>query len=192
MANNICTKVQEESASLDAQITSLDEQIKAMENEGGSDFDPVAEIERVLKNNRIKIMAYAALGESVPKSLYLTYFMTGEDGMIDIKGCADSVEDVYVFFKNLKDSLVESKLRISKLDLKSGSLDKIVTSTISTVDDAPYVFEITNMNDSQLKSFMDKLFAPKDANNGNNQQQGQAQQPDPNAQNQGEAPANGN
>ncbi len=182
MANNICTKVQEESASLDAQITSLDEQIKAMENEGGSDFDPVAEIERVLKNNRIKIMAYAALGESVPKSLYLTYFMTGEDGMIDIKGCADSVEDVYVFFKNLKDSLVESKLRISKLDLKSGSLDKIVTSTISTVDDAPYVFEITNMNDSQLKSFMDKLFAPKDANNGNNQQQGQAQQPDPNAQ----------
>ncbi len=32
---------------------------------------------------------------------------------------------------------------------------------------------------------MDKLFAPKDANNGNNQQQGQAQQPDPNAQNQG-------
>ena len=191
MANNMCLKVQEESANLDAQITSIDEQIKAMENQGGSDFDPVAEIERVLKNNRIKIMAYAALGESVPKSLYLTYFMTGEDGMIDIKGCADSVEDVYVFFKNLKDSLVESKLRISKLDLKSGSLDKIVTSTISTVDDAPYVFEITNMDDSQLKSFMDKLFAPKDANNNNNQQQGQQQ--DPNAQqNQGEAPANGN
>ena len=191
MVHNMCLRVQEESANLDAQITSIDEQIKAMENQGGSDFDPVAEIERVLKNNRIKIMAYAALGESVPKSLYLTYFMTGEDGMIDIKGCADSVEDVYVFFKNLKDSLVESKLRISKLDLKSGSLDKIVTSTISTVDDAPYVFEITNMDDSQLKSFMDKLFAPKDANNNNNQQQGQQQ--DPNAQqNQGEAPANGN
>ena len=37
--------------------------------------------------------------------------MTTEDGMIDIKGCADSVEDVYVFFlKILKDSLVESKI----------------------------------------------------------------------------------
>ena len=44
-------------------------------------------------------MAYAALGESIPKNLYLTYFMTGDDGVIDIKGCADSVEDVYVFFK---------------------------------------------------------------------------------------------
>ncbi len=45
--------------------------------------------------------------------------MTGEDGMIDIKGCADSVEDVYVFsHQKFKDSLVESKLRISKLDFE--------------------------------------------------------------------------
>jgi hypothetical protein len=66
-------------------------------------------------------MAYAALGESIPKDIYLTYFMTTDDGKINIKGCADSVEDVYVFFKNLKDSLIESKLRLSKLDLKAGS-----------------------------------------------------------------------
>lgn len=46
-------------------------------------------------------MAYAALGESIPKDIYLTYFMTTDDGKINIKGCADSVEDVYVFFKNL-------------------------------------------------------------------------------------------
>lgn len=65
-------------------------------------FDAVAEIEKVLKNNRTKIMAYAALGESIPKDIYLTYFMTTDDGKINIKGCADSVEDVYVFFKILK------------------------------------------------------------------------------------------
>ena len=88
--------------------------------------------------------------------------------------------------------MAESKLRLSKLDLKSGSLDKIVTSTISTIDNAPYVFEITNMNEAQLKSFMAKLTAPKkddknnnsdsdnnssdnsaDANNGNNNNQQQ-------------------
>ena len=154
----MCTKVQEESSSLDSQITAIDEQLKQYENKGGEvQFDPIAEIEKVLKNNRTKIMAYAALGESIPKNLYLTYFMTGEDGMIDIKGCADSVEDVYVFFKNLKDSLVDSKLRLSKLDLKSGSLDKVVNSTISTIDNAPYIFEITNMTDSQLTTFMKKL-----------------------------------
>lgn len=169
---NMNNKMLEKSADLDTQITDLDNQIKQYEAQNGEvQFDPLAEIEKVLKNNRLKIIAYAALGESIPKNLYLTYFMTGDDGMIDIKGCADSVEDVYVFFKNLKDSMVESKLRLSKLDLKSGSLDKIVTSTASTIDNAPYVFEITNMNDSQLKSFMDKLTSgPKKGgqNNDNN------------------------
>ena len=116
-------------------------------------------------------MAYAALGESIPKNIYLTYFITGDDGKINIKGCADSVEEVYVFFKNLKDSLVESKLRLSKLDLKTGSLDKVVNSTVSTVDDAPYVFEITNMDEQELKAFSDKLLGKKTENNENSENQ---------------------
>ena len=102
-------------------------------------------------------MAYAALGESIPQNLYLTYFLTADEGKINIKGCADSVEDVYVFFKNLKDSLLESQLRISKLDLKAGSLDKVVNSTASTIDNAPYIFEITNMTDAQIKAHMKNL-----------------------------------
>lgn len=158
ITQNLYTKAQEESSSLDSQITELDNQLKAYESKDGKpQFDAIAEIEKVLKQNRTKIMAYAALGDSVPKNLYLTYFMTGDEGTIDIKGCADSVEDVYVFFRNLKDTLVESKLRLNKLDLKTGSLDSVVNSTVSTIDTAPYVFEITNMDESQLKSFMDKL-----------------------------------
>lgn len=158
ITSRLCTQKQDECNKIDAQITSVDEQLKQYtQTDGKPAFDPINEIEKVLKNNRTKIMAYAALGESVPKNLYLTYFMTGDDGFIDIKGCANSVEDVYVFFKNLKDSLVESKLRLSKLDLKSGSLDTVVNSTVSTIDTAPYVFEITNMDDAQLQSFMDKL-----------------------------------
>ena len=157
------SSAQQKSSELDTQITSLDEQLKQYEaKDGKQQFDPMAEIERVLKNNRTKIMAYAALGESIPKNLYLTYFMTGDDGVIDIKGCADSVEDVYVFFKNLKDSLVESKLRLNKLDLKNGSLDSVVNSNVSTIDTAPYVFEITNMSEDQLSSFMNKLVGGKD------------------------------
>lgn len=158
ITSNMATQSQTKSAELDTQITQLDEQLKQYKKQTGKvEFDPLAEIERVLKNNRTKIMAYAALGESIPQNLYLTYFMTGDDGMVDIKGCADSVEDVYVFFKNLKDSLVESKLRLNKLDLKAGSLDTVVNSTVSTIDTAPYIFEITNMTDTQLKSFMNKL-----------------------------------
>lgn len=163
ITSNMYSSAQQKSSELDTQITSLDEQLKQYEaKDGKQQFDPMAEIERVLKNNRTKIMAYAALGESIPKNLYLTYFMTGDDGVIDIKGCADSVEDVYVFFKNLKDSLVESKLRLNKLDLKNGSLDSVVNSNVSTIDTAPYVFEITNMSEAQLSSFMNKLVGSKD------------------------------
>lgn len=156
--SNMVTQNQAKVTELESQITQVDAELKAYENKPEEAvFDPVAEIEKVLKNNRTKIMAYAALGESIPENLYLTYFLTGDDGKINIKGCADSVEDVYVFFKNLKDSMTDSQLRLSKLDLKAGSLDTVVNSTISTVDTAPYIFEITNMSDSQLKSFMNKL-----------------------------------
>lgn len=178
----LVTKAQEENTALDNQITDLDAQIKQYEKQDGkAEFDAVAEIEKVLKNNRTKIQVYAALGQFIPKNLYLTYFITGDDGLINIKGCADSVEDVYVFFKNMKESLTDSKLRLSKLDLKSGSLDTVVNSTASTIDNAPYVFEITNMNENQLKAFMNKLSGNTDKkdkkdNNSNSNDNAQQQQ----------------
>lgn len=154
----MANKAKEESSALDTRISQLDAELAKYD--GGAtnkEFNAVNEIEKVLKNNRTKIMAYAALGESIPKNVYLTYFLTGDDSKISIIGCADAVEDVYVFFKNLKDSLVDSNLRISKLDLKEGSLDKVVNSTSSTIDDAPYVFEITNMTEQELMEFEESL-----------------------------------
>ncbi len=155
---NMMTQEQSKLGELDSQITELDAQIaKFSEEKGTTEFDPLMEIETVIKNNKTKIMAYTALGESIPQNLYLTYFLTADEGKIHIRGCADSVEDVYVFFKNLKDSLLESNLRISKLDLKAGSLDRIVNSTVSTIDNAPYVFEITNMSENQIKNHLKRL-----------------------------------
>ncbi len=169
--SNLVTQNQAKITELDNQITQIDAELKAYDNKPKEEkFDAVAEIERVLKNNRTKIQAYAALGESIPEKLYLTYFLTGDDGRINVKGCADSVEDVYVFFKNLKDSLTESQLRLSKLDLKAGSLDKVVNSTVSTVDTAPYIFEITNMSDDQLKAFMNKLAGKTSDENSDNKE----------------------
>lgn len=160
---------------LDNQITGLQSEYETLEGANKKDgqvvFDPVEEISKTLKNNRVKIMAYAALGESIPKNLYLTYFITGDDGLIAIKGCADTVEDVYVFFRNLKDSLVDSNLRVSNLGLRSGSLDKVVNDTISPFDSAPYIFEITNMSDAQLQRYINKVTtaAPAALNDGNSE-----------------------
>ena len=175
-------KYQSQIEELDSEIANVTAQLKNYQNKGGPGFDPYTEIKKVLKNNRTKIMAYGALGDSVPKNLYLSYFMTGDQGYIDIQGYANTVEDVYVFYQNLKDSLVESKLRLSKLDLKTSSLDEVIQN-VPNLSSAPYAFEITNMDDGQLSSFMNALRSM-----GQDQNQNQNQDPN-NPQNQGQ-PAN--
>ncbi len=180
----LVNKYQSQVEELDSELNNINAQLAKYNNKGPASFDPFQEIERVLKNNRTKIMAYAALGESVPKNLYLSYFMTGDDGYIDIQGCANTVEDVYVFFQNLKDSLVESKLRLSKLDLKTSSLDDVIENN-SGFNNAPYVFEITNMDEGQLSAFMNAL---RGAAQPDNQQNGGAAPNSPAASNTPAAP----
>lgn len=109
-----------------------------------NDFDVNSEIKKVLGNNRAKLMAYTALGESVPKNLWVTYFVAKDDGKIDIKGEAKNVEDIYLFFRNMKDSLINTQLRLHKLQMKSDSVD----AAVNVSND--YEFEITNMTDSEL------------------------------------------
>ncbi len=151
---------------LQAQVNNLDEQIKSYSNSDNSQFDPVKEIKKVLGYNKIKINTYNAIGDNIPRNIYLTYFTITDAGLIRIKGCANSVEEVYVFFKNLKETLDpvykagdlgESKLRLNKLDLKAGSLEAVVDDTISPLDESPYTFEITNMDENQLKTLMNSM-----------------------------------
>lgn len=149
-------KLQSQIEELDSEITNITAQLKNYQNKGGPGFDPYMEIKKVLQYNKTKIMAFGALGDSVPKNLYLSYFMTGDQGYIDVQGYANTVEDVYVFYQNLKDSLVGSKLRLSKLDLKTSSLDEVIQNS-SNLSSAPYAFEITNMDEGQLSSFMNAL-----------------------------------
>lgn len=116
------------------------------EQKGANGFDINSEIKKVLKDNRSKLIAYSTLGDSVPKKLWLTYFVARDDGKFVIKGDCSNVEDIYLFFRNLKDSLVDTQLRLHKLELKSASIDEAVT--LSQSDD--YTFEITNMSDDEL------------------------------------------
>ena len=133
-----------------------------------NDFDVNSEIKKVLGNNRAKLMAYTALGESVPKNLWVTYFVAKDDGKIDIKGEAKNVEDIYLFFRNMKDSLINTQLRLHKLQMKTDSVD----AAVSVSND--YEFEITNMTDSELNP---PAQASADAQN-----QTQSAQPAPEAQ----------
>lgn len=133
---------------INSQIKKVDDEIKQMTelaSESGN-FVVKTEIEKVLKNNRAKLMAYSALGESVPQDLWITYFNAKDQGKFDIKGISEDVEDIYIFFKNMKDSLIDNQLRLHKLEMLSDSIDDAV------IPDGPvmYNFEITNMSEGDL------------------------------------------
>lgn len=139
LLDEVNTKLQQ----TNAEITRLQE-----EQNKQNDFDVNAEIKKVITNNRAKLMAYTALGEAVPKNLWVTYFVAKDDGKFDIKGDSSNVEDIYLFFRNMKDSLISTKLRLHKLEMKSDSVDDAVT--IDPNQPTDYEFEVTNMTSAEL------------------------------------------
>ena len=127
-------------------VKKVEAEVKSLQKQQNktSTFDVNAEMKRVLKDNRAKLMAYTALGESVPPQLWITYFIAKDDGKFNIKGASSNVEDVYVFYRNMKDSLINTQLRLHKLEMRS-SLEDAVSDGSND-----YEFEITNMNNAEL------------------------------------------
>ncbi len=122
-------------------------------------FDLSAEIKKVLASNRTKLIGYTALGESVPKSLWITEFYADGNENFDIKGESENVEDIYTFYRNMKDSLINTKLQIRKLESKSSSLDDLINSSANSGSN--YEFEITNMSEADFKK-LEQKDAPKE------------------------------
>lgn len=142
------------------------------EKSKASAFELKKEVEDVISFNRAKLMNYSAIGQSIPETVWITYFMTQDSGLVDIKGASTNVEDIYVFFKNMKDSLINTKLRLQKLDMQSASVDDLVSSS----GPSNYEFEITNMDQSQLAALLGIVGGqgvnpndPNAQNNNNNQ-----------------------
>lgn len=159
---------------VNVKIQDIDEQLKKMEGEKSkaSAFELKKEVEDVISFNRAKLMNYSAIGQSIPETVWITYFMTQDSGLVDIKGASTNVEDIYVFFKNMKDSLINTKLRLQKLDMQSASVDDLVSSS----GPSNYEFEITNMDQSQLAALLGIVAGqganpndPNAQNNNNNQ-----------------------
>ncbi len=137
--NEVNTKLEQ----TNAEITRMQE-----EQNKENDFDVNAEIKKVLTNNRSKLLAYTALGEAIPAKVWVTYFIAKDDGKFDIKGNSSNVEDVYLFYRNLKESLITTKLRLHKLEMTTNSVDEAVSIDPSQQTD--YTFEMTNMTKSEL------------------------------------------
>ena len=139
---NKVSEVQNKITEIDAAISELKPSTKQ------EVFDLNTTVENGVKGNRSKLMNYVAAGDTIPANVWLTYFMTQGDGLVDIKGVSTDVSAVYVFFKNMRDSLIGTKLKLQQLEMDSKSVDAAVSGT-----EGNYVFEITNMTEGQLGEF---------------------------------------
>ncbi len=120
---------------------------KYSQNSGGDAFNLKDSTEKIMTQNKAKLNYYSALGMSTPNKLWITYYNSNESGKIDIKGKASNVESVYTFYKNLKQLVNNSGVRLYKLEIASDSIDAMVSSTSSP---SSYDFEITDMTESEL------------------------------------------
>ena len=125
---------------------SIAEYADTASKENSFDLDPT--INKICAEGKLKLTYYGALGVSIPNKLWITYYLSNEAGKIDVKGNAANVASVYTFYKNIKQLVNNSDIKLHTLEIGSGSLDDVV----SNISSSPkyYNFEITNMGEAEL------------------------------------------
>lgn len=145
----IIPKEQSKLDKINSKIEKISGDIAKYNNSEKSDtFDLKSAIDKIIDQNKIKLSYYSALGISIPSKLWITYYMLGGTGKIDIKGKSSNVKSIYTFYKSLKQLVNNSDIRLYKLEIASESIDDVV----SDISNSPklYSFEITNMAESEL------------------------------------------
>ena len=118
------------------------------DNDKASTFDIKTVTETIVSQNKSKLVYYSALGMSIPNKLWVTYYALSDAGKIDIKGKSNDVQSIYTFYKNLKQLVNNSDVRLYKLEVASESIDDVVADVSNS--SKAYDFEITNMTEDEL------------------------------------------
>ena len=105
-------------------------------------FNVKEAISDTIKLNRSKLIAYSAIGESVPDNLWLTKFDLNDRAQITVEGGAGSVEEVYLFYRNLREATGTNGMRLEKLQMNAVGGDEFASNvsydfTVSNVTAKP-------------------------------------------------------
>lgn len=126
------TSLEQESTTQQAELTTL--------QKDGDKIDIYSAAKKIDKSMLDKILYYNAIGADIPAHVWLTAFYADTAGAYGIAGETSSVDEVYLFFRNLKAQVPTSNLILSKLsvDDRDGILD------IEKAANAKYSFELSN------------------------------------------------
>ena len=158
-------------SSLESKRTALEQEAAAQETElaqlkqGSNKIDIYSAAKTIDKSMVNKITYYDSIGADIPARVWLTLFYADTNGAYGIKGQTTSVDEVYLFFRNIKSRVPDSDLILSKLsvDDNEGMID------IEKTENAMYTFELTNNKFGSVKINNPNVQAPSDSKNPNAQ-----------------------
>lgn len=146
IVGNYASQLEEKSSSLSNETTTLQKELTDLQSKGNK-IDIYSAAKEIDQSMVDKILYYNSIGADIPAKVWLTVFYGDSNGAYGIKGETTSVDEVYLFFRNLKAQVPKSDLFLSKLsvDDQEGLID------IEKNPNASYTFELTNNKFSSVK-----------------------------------------
>lgn len=158
--NQLNTQNQEKLNSINQQLEADKAELANFEDIDKKDtFDSKLEINNIQSINRTKLIYYTAIGPNIPPNTWLIYLRIFGDKKIDIIGRSTNVENVYTFYKNMKMSVIDSDLRLNRLEMSADSVGNLVVEDLNSIKPTFYEFEITNLTDEELNKLNEELNA---------------------------------
>lgn len=152
----ILPKELDKSNSLAANIEAINRQISDLsETNKQAYFDIDTMIDKIIKQNKKTLFQYSALGEIVPKNLWITHMEDSDAGFLMI-GVATSTHVIYDFYKNLKLVGDNNSLTLSKLSFTDEPLDNFVS--LAQIPESLYKFEITSAPEMGKNNLVRSVF----------------------------------
>lgn len=168
LLNFLSTGQQAKLDEINSQIESNKSELQNYEDiDKKNEFDAKLEINTVQASNRTKLIYYTAIGANLPENTWLIYLKIQDNDKIDIIGRAKNAEAVYDFYKGLKMSVINSDLRLNKLEMSADSVGNLVIEDLNSIKPKFYEFEITNMSEHEIQKIEDDLNAVQKDENGN-------------------------
>ena len=132
--NGECNKIQADCDAAKSKLKQTEEQIKKYEGLISADvFSEQDEIRIGVVKNTAFYNYIDLLGRDMPKKLWLNS-LTICDDYINMEGNADNIESIYTFYRNIKDSVSDSNLKLQKLALANYSINS-ASSDLTILDD---------------------------------------------------------
>ena len=155
-------QLEEKKAALEKEATEQQAQLAELKQNSGK-IDIYAAAKSIDSSMINKIKYYDSIGADIPSKVWLTFFYADTNGAYGIKGQTTSVDEVYLFFRNLKSRVPDSDLILSTLsvDDNGGMID------IEKTENAMYTFELTNKKFGSVKVSNPNDQKPADPNNPN-------------------------